>query len=74
MNSITRVGSTARRNTLDWSKRSMGKLSTDQKEDVAAKGSIATPGDGLRLNRPRPRGRPTPGGRTPVSQARAIRA
>ncbi|KAF8959872.1 hypothetical protein BDZ97DRAFT_1666634 [Flammula alnicola] len=70
-----RVGSTARRTALGWSKRSNGngKSSTDQKENVAATGIVMTPGDTLRLNRPRARGRPTPGGRTPASQNRAIR-
>ncbi|KAF8957811.1 hypothetical protein BDZ97DRAFT_2061970 [Flammula alnicola] len=70
-----RVGSTARRTALGWSKHSNGngKSSTDQKENVAATGIVMTPGDTLRINRPRPRGRPTPGGRTPASQNQAIR-
>ncbi|KAF6758956.1 hypothetical protein DFP72DRAFT_164935 [Ephemerocybe angulata] len=66
-----RVPSAARRSALGWSKRSNGaKTSTDsKKENVVGEGSIVmTPGDSLRLNRPRPRGR------TPASQARrAIR-
>ncbi|KAF8878425.1 hypothetical protein BD779DRAFT_1663807 [Infundibulicybe gibba] len=62
-----RVASTARRSALGWSKRSNGKSSSDQKENVS-QGSIMTPGESLRLNRPRPRGRPTP-----ASQARPIR-
>ncbi|KAF9560634.1 hypothetical protein CPC08DRAFT_466596 [Agrocybe pediades] len=50
------------------------KSSTGHKENkenviIAATGagSIMTPGETLRLNRPRPRGRPTPGGRTPAA-------
>ncbi|RDB27260.1 hypothetical protein Hypma_004359 [Hypsizygus marmoreus] len=62
-----RVGSTARRTALGWSKRSTGKSSTDQKENVS-QGAIMTPGESLRINRPRPRGRPTP-----ASTARPIR-
>ncbi|KAF5376919.1 hypothetical protein D9615_007315 [Tricholomella constricta] len=62
-----RVGSTARRSALGWSKRSTGKASTDQKENVG-QGTIMTPGESLRINRPRPRGRPTP-----ASTARPIR-
>ncbi|KAF9482957.1 hypothetical protein BDN70DRAFT_892146 [Pholiota conissans] len=70
-----RVGSGARRTALGWSKRSTGtaKSSSDKKENVVAAGTIMTPGDNLRLNRPRPRGRPTPGGRTPAAQNRSIR-
>jgi len=82
-----RVGSTVRRTALGWSKRSTGKASTDQKENVVGNGSVMTcvsflsthflyllafrPGDNLRLNRPK--GRPTPGGRTPASHNRSIR-
>ncbi|KAG6865214.1 hypothetical protein C0991_004415 [Blastosporella zonata] len=65
-----RVASTARRTALGWSKRSTGgssKLSTDQKENVG-QGMIMTSGESLRINRPRPRGRPTP-----ASTARPIR-
>jgi len=84
-----RVGSTARRMALGWSKQSTGKASTDQKENVVGDGSVMTcvsllstyflyllvfrPGDTLRLNRPRPKGRPTPGRRTPASHNRSIR-
>ncbi|KAH9487444.1 hypothetical protein JR316_0001520 [Psilocybe cubensis] len=73
-NARPRVGSNARRTALGWTKRSTGtsKSSTDQKENVSM-GTIATPGENLRLNRPRPRGRPTPGGRTPASAAAANR-
>ncbi|KAF8060726.1 hypothetical protein FPV67DRAFT_304096 [Lyophyllum atratum] len=68
-NARPRVGSNARRTALGWSKRSTGagKSSTDQKENVA-QGTIMTPGESLRINRPRPRGRPTP-----ASTARPIR-
>ncbi|KAG5641013.1 hypothetical protein DXG03_006381 [Asterophora parasitica] len=62
-----RVASTARRSALGWSKRSSGKTSTDQKENTG-QGTIMTPGESLRINRPRPRGRPTP-----ASTARPIR-
>ncbi|KAG6916979.1 hypothetical protein DXG01_004408 [Tephrocybe rancida] len=68
-NARPRVGSTARRTALGWSKRSTGsnKMSTDHKENVS-QGMIMTPGESLRINRPRPRGRPTP-----ASTARPIR-
>ncbi|KAJ2924824.1 hypothetical protein H1R20_g12257, partial [Candolleomyces eurysporus] len=63
-----RVPSAARRSALGWSKRSNGaKTSTDKKENAVGEGSMMTPGDSLRLNRPRPRSR------TPASQARPIR-
>ncbi|KAF8867965.1 hypothetical protein CPB84DRAFT_1810241 [Gymnopilus junonius] len=71
-NARPRVGSNARRTALGWSKRSTGKTSTDQKENAVGTGALMTPGDNLRLNRPRPRGR-TPGGRTPATQTRPIR-
>ncbi|KAF9258752.1 hypothetical protein L218DRAFT_711641 [Marasmius fiardii PR-910] len=51
-----RVGSAARRTALGWSKRSTGKSSTDLKENSGT----MTPGETLRLSRPRPKGRPTP--------------
>ncbi|GLB36845.1 hypothetical protein LshimejAT787_0311320 [Lyophyllum shimeji] len=66
-NARPRVGSNARRTALGWAKRSTGKSSTDQKENVG-RGTIMTPGESLRINRPRPRGRPTP-----ASTARPIR-
>lgn len=58
----TRVASGTRRAALGWSKRSNGpKSSTGQKENVGvAQGTVTTPGDSLRINRPRPKGRPTP--------------
>jgi hypothetical protein len=56
-----RVPSNARRTALGWSKRSTGKSSTDQKENVVGQGAVTTPGETLRLSRPRPRGRATPG-------------
>ncbi|KAG6810305.1 hypothetical protein H0H92_012482 [Tricholoma furcatifolium] len=66
----TRVGSNARRNALGLAKRGTGtgstKQSVDLKENVG-QGTI-TAGDSLRINRPRPRGRPTP-----ASTARPIR-
>ncbi|KAI0064426.1 hypothetical protein BV25DRAFT_322323 [Artomyces pyxidatus] len=57
-----RVGSNARRSALGWSKRSTGK---ENRENTSS-GTIATPGESLRLNRPRPRGRPTPARPIPV--------
>ncbi|KAF5312056.1 hypothetical protein D9619_003769 [Psilocybe cf. subviscida] len=79
-NARPRVGSNARRTALGWSKRSNGPTtgksstaSTDQKENIGGNGLSMTPAETLRLNRPRPRGRPTPGGRTPATQARAVR-
>ncbi|KAK7014020.1 hypothetical protein R3P38DRAFT_2720656 [Favolaschia claudopus] len=57
-----RVGSAARRSALGWAKRGT-KTSTDQKENNTSMTSISfmmTPGESLRINRPRPRGRPTP--------------
>lgn len=60
-----RVASSTRRSALGWSKRSNGKASTDQKEN---QGAVMTPGESLRLNRPRPRGRATP-----ATQGRPIR-
>ncbi|KZP22138.1 hypothetical protein FIBSPDRAFT_953223 [Athelia psychrophila] len=55
-----RVPSNARRSALGWSKRSTGK------ENNTSQGSIMTPSDSLRINRPRPRGRPTPGSARPI--------
>ncbi|KAL4261714.1 hypothetical protein AB1N83_006845 [Pleurotus pulmonarius] len=66
-NARPRVGSAARRSALGWAKRSgSAKLSTDQKENVG-QGSMVmmTPGETLRLNRPRPRGRATPASTRP---------
>ncbi|CCM05311.1 uncharacterized protein FIBRA_07525 [Fibroporia radiculosa] len=55
-----RVTSSARRTALGWSKRSTGKSSSsDQKENIS-QGMLITPSETLRINRPRPRGRPTP--------------
>ncbi|KAF9055274.1 hypothetical protein BDZ89DRAFT_1087946 [Hymenopellis radicata] len=55
-----RVGSTARRTALGWSKRSSGKASSDMKENQATPKLNTTPGESLRISRPRPKGRPTP--------------
>ncbi|KAA1479222.1 hypothetical protein DENSPDRAFT_830309 [Dentipellis sp. KUC8613] len=57
-----RVGSNARRTALGWAKRSIGKENKENKENTS-QGTIATPGDSLRISRPRPRGRPTPAAR-----------
>lgn len=59
-----RVPSNARRTALGWSKRSTGK--NDNKENNLSQGLIMTPSDSLRINRPRPRGRPTPGSARPI--------
>ncbi|KAH9913689.1 uncharacterized protein BXZ73DRAFT_81864 [Epithele typhae] len=54
-----RVTSSTRRAALGWSKRSTGKSSTqDGKENASF--AVPTPSGSLRINRPRPRGRPTP--------------
>ncbi|KAJ6619274.1 hypothetical protein B0H10DRAFT_2216971 [Mycena sp. CBHHK59/15] len=61
-NARPRVASAARRTALGWAKRST-KASTDLKENsiTAGQGSfMMTPGESLRISRPRPRGRPTP--------------
>ncbi|KAI0354141.1 hypothetical protein OH77DRAFT_1437719 [Trametes cingulata] len=64
-----RVTSSTRRTALGWSKRSTGKPSTqDCKENLSASMIIPTPSETLRINRPRPRGRPTPA-RVPVPAA-----
>ncbi|OSC98908.1 hypothetical protein PYCCODRAFT_1470724 [Trametes coccinea BRFM310] len=56
-----RVTSSTRRAALGWSKRSTGKSSTqDCKENISSSMIIPTPSETLRINRPRPRGRPTP--------------
>ncbi|KIK67170.1 hypothetical protein GYMLUDRAFT_69362 [Collybiopsis luxurians FD-317 M1] len=58
-----RVPSTTRRNALGWSKRS-AKASSELKENLnssSGQGTGMTPANNsLRLQRPRPRGRPTP--------------
>ncbi|KAI0354136.1 hypothetical protein OH77DRAFT_1405859 [Trametes cingulata] len=64
-----RVTSSTRRAALGWSKRSTGKSTTqDCKENLSASMIIPTPSETLRINRPRPRGRPTPA-RVPVPAA-----
>ncbi|KAF9235707.1 hypothetical protein BU15DRAFT_89481 [Melanogaster broomeanus] len=75
-----RVASTARRAALGWAKRSNGRSGFENKENNssfgnvslgmgstnAIQGVIMTPSDTLRLNRPRPRGRPTPASVRPI--------
>jgi hypothetical protein len=39
---LARVGSTAHRSAFGWTKRSTGKSSTDQKENVVGQGSVTT--------------------------------
>ncbi|KAI0635339.1 hypothetical protein C8Q77DRAFT_1054820 [Trametes polyzona] len=64
-----RVTSSTRRAALGRSKRSTGKSSTqDAKENLSSSMIIPTPSETLRINRPRPRGRPTPA-RVPVPAA-----
>ncbi|KIY52945.1 hypothetical protein FISHEDRAFT_69402 [Fistulina hepatica ATCC 64428] len=61
-----RVGSAARRSALGWSRRNVGKSSTEhRKENMIGE---ATPVQGLRFNRPRPRSR-----QTPLGQSRSAR-
>jgi len=65
-----RLGSVARRATSGWTKKSTGRTNVENKENNTSirappsvnvsQGIIATSADGLRLNRPRPKGRPTP--------------
>ncbi|OCH91742.1 hypothetical protein OBBRIDRAFT_833966 [Obba rivulosa] len=65
-----RVTSSARRTALGWTKRNPGKSkssSHNQKENISQP-MVITPSETLRLNRPRPRGRPTPA-RVPVAAA-----
>ncbi|KAH6911246.1 hypothetical protein BKA70DRAFT_1460494 [Coprinopsis sp. MPI-PUGE-AT-0042] len=62
-----RVPSAVRRSALGWTKRSNGPKSSMENKENAGQGLASTPGDNLRINRPRPRGR------TPGSQARPIR-
>ncbi|KIJ60131.1 hypothetical protein HYDPIDRAFT_32553 [Hydnomerulius pinastri MD-312] len=75
-----RVGSTARRVALGWAKRSTGRNGFENKENNtsmgnvslgaglgnASQGIVMTPSETLRLNRPRPRGRPTPASAKPI--------
>ncbi|KAG2030786.1 hypothetical protein BDR03DRAFT_161432 [Suillus americanus] len=74
-----RVGSVARRAALGWVKRSTGRNGLENKENASignislaavpsnmSQGSVMTPSETLRLNRPRPRGRPTPASVRPI--------
>ncbi|KAG2134191.1 uncharacterized protein EDB93DRAFT_1173064 [Suillus bovinus] len=74
-----RVGSVARRAALGWVKRSTGRNGLENKENAsvgnislgAVPGNMShglgmTPSETLRLNRPRPRGRPTPASARPI--------
>ncbi|KAG2365179.1 hypothetical protein BDR07DRAFT_1470529 [Suillus spraguei] len=74
-----RVGSVARRTALGWAKRSAGRNGLENKENASignislaavpgnmSQGLIITPSETLRLNRPRPRGRPTPASVRPI--------
>lgn len=74
-----RVGSVARRTALGWAKRSNGRNGSENKENASignislaavpgnvSQGLIITPSETLRLNRPRPRGRPTPASVRPI--------
>ncbi|KAG1854418.1 hypothetical protein DFJ58DRAFT_787853 [Suillus subalutaceus] len=74
-----RVGSVARRAALGWAKRSSGRNGLENKENASignislaavpsnmSQGSVMTPSETLRLNRPRPRGRPTPASVRPI--------
>ncbi|KAJ7042702.1 hypothetical protein C8F04DRAFT_1176309 [Mycena alexandri] len=76
-NARPRVASAARRSALGWAKRST-KASTDLKENNTSMSGMSfmmTPGESLRISRPRPRGRPTParaGAATPRQAIAAI--
>ncbi|KAG1847994.1 hypothetical protein C8R48DRAFT_779063 [Suillus tomentosus] len=74
-----RVGSVARRAALGWVKRSTGRNGSENKENASignislaavpgnmSQGLGMTPSETLRLNRPRPRGRPTPASVRPI--------
>ncbi|KAG0697268.1 hypothetical protein DFH29DRAFT_160061 [Suillus ampliporus] len=74
-----RVGSVARRAALGWAKRSTGRSGLENKENASfgnislaavpgnvSQGSVMTPSETLRLNRPRPRGRATPASGRPI--------
>jgi len=73
-----RVGSNARRVALGWAKRSSGQNGFENKENNASlgnvsvgpgnaiQGTVMTPSETLRLNRPRPRGRQTPASVRPI--------
>ncbi|EMD32355.1 hypothetical protein CERSUDRAFT_108803 [Gelatoporia subvermispora B] len=63
-----RVTSSARRTALGWTKRNPGKPTSQSQKENAPHGMVITPSETLRLNRPRPRGRPTPA-RVPVPAA-----
>ncbi|KAJ7132975.1 hypothetical protein C8R46DRAFT_1048292 [Mycena filopes] len=78
-NARPRVASATRRSALGWAKRS-AKASTDLKENnantsLSGMSFMMTPGESLRISRPRPRGRPTPlrpGAATPRMPIAAI--
>ncbi|KAJ7088519.1 hypothetical protein B0H15DRAFT_841620 [Mycena belliarum] len=73
-NARPRVASATRRSALGWAKRST-KASTDLKENsTTAVSFMMTPGESLRITRPRPRGRPTPArqGASTLRQAMAV--
>ncbi|KAI0300079.1 hypothetical protein B0F90DRAFT_1817688 [Multifurca ochricompacta] len=53
----SRLGFNARRSATGWAKRGVGK---ENKETKASSLATTVPGESLRLNRPRPRGRPAP--------------
>ncbi|KAG1897346.1 uncharacterized protein F5891DRAFT_1242792 [Suillus fuscotomentosus] len=74
-----RMGSVARRAALGWVKRSTGRNGSENKENASignislaavpgnmSQGLGMTPSETLRLNRPRPRGRPTPASVRPI--------
>ncbi|KAG2115547.1 hypothetical protein BD769DRAFT_1391209 [Suillus cothurnatus] len=73
------VGSVAQRTALGWVKRSTGRNWLENKENASIgnislasvpghmlQGLIMMPSETLRLNRPRPRGRPTPASGRPI--------
>ncbi|KAJ7234518.1 hypothetical protein B0H12DRAFT_1204744 [Mycena haematopus] len=55
-----RVASAARRSALGWAKRSTKENQKENNTSMTGMSFTMTPGESLRINRPRPRGRPTP--------------
>jgi len=52
----SRLGPNARRSAPGWVKRGIGK---ENQERGVSSGAMTAPSESVRLNRPRPRGRPT---------------
>lgn len=63
-----KTASVARRAALGWTKRSSKSSTSAGQKENAGQGTLATPGESLRINRARPRAR-----QTPATQPRQIR-